>query len=112
MGSTSASDLIHNLHLTSTNYFGCLNSSRTISRTSLLINQRKAAKLKFLSRKECKKSSRVVCCAVEDVTEEQKQELNSGVGSAVEDKPGKEKNPNSHLSFLLILTKLLMVFVF
>lgn len=95
MGSTSASAaLIHNLHLNSRNYFRRLNYySNTVSRTSLLVNnnQRKAAKLKFFSRKECKKFSRVVCCAVEEgVTEKQQEELNSAVGSAVEDRPGKD----------------------
>ncbi|XP_027151641.1 sec-independent protein translocase protein TATC, chloroplastic [Coffea eugenioides] len=91
MGSTSASAaLIHNLHLNSSNYFRCLNYSNKISRTSLLVtNQRRASKLKFFSRKECKKFSRVVCCAVEEDVDEkqQEEEFKSAVGSAVEEKP-------------------------
>ena len=110
MGSTSASAaLIHNLHLNSSNYFRCLNYSNKISRTSLLVtNQRRASKLKFFSRKECKKFSRVVCCAVEeDVTEkQQEEEFKSAVGSAVEEKPGKTM-PNKVL-FLHNSMKLLI----
>ncbi|KAL3501809.1 hypothetical protein ACH5RR_036258 [Cinchona calisaya] len=90
MGSTSAGPLIHNLHLKSTNHLKCLNSSNTISRTSFLVNNRReASKLKFLSRKEGKKFSRVVCCALEeDVTDKKQQEFSGSIGSAVEDRPG------------------------
>lgn len=94
MGSTSA--LIHNLHLNNPSCFKCLNSNR-ISRTSLLTTTRRnGAKLKLLiSRNERKKLGRVVCCSGEDFSERQ-QELNSqsggGLGSAVEDRPGKNRN--------------------
>ncbi|CAI9096100.1 OLC1v1032173C1 [Oldenlandia corymbosa var. corymbosa] len=93
MGSTSASALIHNLHLNNTNYyFRCLNS-KGIPRTSFLINQRKPAKLKFLSSKECRKFGRVVCCAAEEDEAQKQREFSGGVGSAVEDRPGEEENP-------------------
>ncbi|KAI5677280.1 hypothetical protein M9H77_08230 [Catharanthus roseus] len=88
MGSSSA--LISNLHLNNANCFKCLNSNR-ISTTSLITSQRKASKLKFLSRKESKKFSRIVCCSIEEFNERQ-QESNSGtgsggLGSALEDRP-------------------------
>lgn len=93
MGSTSA--LIYNLHLNNPSCFKCLNSNR-ISRTSLLTTRRNGAKLKLLiSRNERKKLGRVVCCSGDDFSERQ-QELNSpsggGLGSAVEDRPGKDRN--------------------
>lgn len=93
MGSTSA--LIYNLHLNNPSCFKCLNSNRN-SRASLLTTRRNGAKLKLLiSRNERKKLGRVVCCSGEDFSERQ-QELNSpsggGLGSAVEDRPGKDRN--------------------
>ncbi|OIT07103.1 PREDICTED: sec-independent protein translocase protein TATC, chloroplastic [Nicotiana attenuata] len=82
MGSSSA--LISNLHLTQTHCFKCINS-----RTSLNINP-KRPKLNLSSRKHLKKFNRLVCSAVEDAKEKQR-EINganaSNLGSAVEDRP-------------------------
>ncbi|XP_060214705.1 sec-independent protein translocase protein TATC, chloroplastic [Lycium barbarum] len=82
MGSSSA--LISNLHMTQTHCFKCLNS-----RTSLNINTTRP-KLNLSSRKYIKKFSRLVCSAVEDSIEKQR-EINgtnaSSLGSAVEDRP-------------------------
>lgn len=82
MGSSSA--LISNLHLTQTNCFKCLNS-----RTSLNINPTRP-KLNLSSRKCIKKFSRLVCSAVEDSMEKQREISGanaSSLGSAVEDRP-------------------------
>ncbi|OIS95723.1 hypothetical protein A4A49_18983 [Nicotiana attenuata] len=84
MGSSSA--LISNLHLTQTHCFKCINS-----RTALNINP-KRPKLNLSNRKDLKKFNRLVCSAVEDAKEKQR-EINgantTGLGSAVEDRPGK-----------------------
>ncbi|CAK9145176.1 unnamed protein product [Ilex paraguariensis] len=87
MGSTSA--VIYNLQLNNTHCFKSLNSN-TNHRTSLHIQQGRP-KLGVSYRRDFKKFSRVVCFAVEDVTEKQQQLGGggiSGVGSALEDRPG------------------------
>lgn len=85
MGSSSA--LISNLHLTQTHCFKCLNS-----RTSLNINPTRP-KLNLSSRRYIKKFSRLVCSAVEDSIEKQREISGanaSSLGSALEDRPGKK----------------------
>ncbi|KAK4358376.1 hypothetical protein RND71_023986 [Anisodus tanguticus] len=86
MGSSSA--LISNLHLIQTHCFKCLNSE-----TSLNINQTRP-KLNLSSRKKyIKKFSRLVCSAVEDSIEKQRETNGanaSSIGSVVEDRPGKK----------------------
>lgn len=70
MGSTGA--LIHNTNINSnTLCFDCL-SSNSQSITTLRVNWRKPKLLSFSSKKCFKKFSRIVCSAVEDVTEEQR----------------------------------------
>ncbi|WMV28307.1 hypothetical protein MTR67_021692 [Solanum verrucosum] len=86
MGSSSA--LISNLHLTQTHCFKCLNS-----RTSLNINPTRP-KLNLSSRRYIKKFSRLVCSAVEDSIEKQREISGanaSSLGSALEDRPGSER---------------------
>ncbi|KAL8531781.1 hypothetical protein ACS0TY_008395 [Phlomoides rotata] len=70
MGSTGA--LIHNTNLNSnTLCFNCL-SSNSQPITTLRVNWRKPKLLSFSSKKCFKKVSRIVCSAVEDVTEEKR----------------------------------------
>lgn len=66
----------------------CL-SSNSQSRTGLRVNQRNHKLLGFSSKRRFTKFSRIVCSAIEDVTEEQRK-IGSGLnGASAEEKLGK-----------------------
>ncbi|KAI3467032.1 hypothetical protein Pfo_023695 [Paulownia fortunei] len=88
MGSTGA--LIYNPHLNNNALcFKCLNSN-ALSKTILNIKQRKPKLLGFSNRKHFKRFSSIVCSAVEDATEKQREISGSsslnGASPAVEDR--------------------------
>ncbi|XP_073301436.1 sec-independent protein translocase protein TATC, chloroplastic-like [Primulina huaijiensis] len=88
MGSTGI--LISNPHLTNKSIcFQCLNSSTT-SKNILPIKKRKPRVLGFSSKNHFKKFDKIVCSAVEDVAEQQRESGSdsvNGAGSGVEDRP-------------------------
>ncbi|KAK6132065.1 hypothetical protein DH2020_034186 [Rehmannia glutinosa] len=82
MGSTGA--LIYNPHLNkNTLCFKCLNSNSS-SKTVVNFKQRKPKSLGFSNEKYFIRFSRIVCSAVEDATEKQRDII--GAGPAVEDR--------------------------
>lgn len=89
MGTTSA--LIFNLQLNNSNHcFKCLNSSTNHRTPSMLSINQTNPKLGISNKRDYyKKFSRVVCFAVEDVTEKKRELGGDGVAGVVENTPGK-----------------------